>query len=75
MLRIEKGCLLALERERDNPDAVQKALADGGYMGKAFASPVQALMGAEVRMTKRNELHRFVVLPKRWGGKQYGSCY
>ena len=36
-----KGCLLALERGRDN-------------------------LGAEVEIAKRNELHRFAVLPKRW---------
>ena len=61
-----KGCLVALERDRDNLGAVQKDLADGGYTGKAFASSVQELMGAEVEIAKRNELHRFAVLPKRW---------
>ena len=61
-----KGCLLALERDKDNLGAVQKVLADGGYTGKAFASSVQALIGAEVEIAKRNELHRFAVLPKRW---------
>ena len=61
-----KGCLLALERDKDNLGAVQKVLADGGYTGKAFASSVQALIGAEVEVVKRNELHRFAVLPKRW---------
>ena len=61
-----KGCLLALERDKDNLGAVQKVLADGGYTGKAFASSVQELMGAEVEIAKRNELHRFAVLPKRW---------
>jgi len=61
-----KGGLLALERERDNLGAVQKVLADGGYTGKAFASSVQESIGAEVEIAKRNELHRFAVLPKRW---------
>ena len=61
-----KGCLLALERGRDNLGAVQKLLADGGYTGKAFASSVQELIGAEVEIAKRNGLHRFAVLPKRW---------
>ena len=61
-----KGCLLALKRELDNLGAVQKVLADGGYTGKAFASSVQELMGAEVEIAKRNELHRFAILPKRW---------
>ena len=61
-----KGCLPALERDKDNLGAVQKVLADGGYTGKAFALSVQALIGAEVEIAKRNELHRFAVLPKRW---------
>ena len=61
-----KGCLLALERGRDNLGAIQKILADGGYTGQAFASSVQELMGAEVEIVKRNELHRLAVLPKRW---------
>ena len=61
-----KGCLPALERDKDNLGAVQKVLADGGLHGKAFASSVQALIGAEVKIAKRNELHRFAVLPKRW---------
>ena len=61
-----KDCLVALERKRDNLGAVQKVLADGGYTGKAFALSVQELMGAEVEIAKRNELHRFAVLPKRW---------
>ena len=55
-----------MERDKDNLGAVQKVLADGGYTGKAFASSVQELMGAEVEIVKRNELHRFAVLPKRW---------
>ena len=61
-----KGCLLALERGRDNLGAIQKILADGGYTGQAFASSVQELIGAEVEIAKRNELHRFAILPKRW---------
>ena len=57
---------MALERDRDNLGAVQKILADGGYTDKAFASSVQELINAEVKIAKRNELHRFAVLPKRW---------
>ena len=46
---------MALERDRDNLGTVQKVLADGGYTGKAFASSVQELIGAEVEIAKRNE--------------------
>ena len=57
---------MALERERNHLGAVQKFFADGGYTGGAFALSVQELMGAGVGIAKRNGLHRFVVLPKRW---------
>ena len=57
---------MALKRELDNLGTIQKILADGGYTGQAFASSVQELIGAEVEIVKRNELHRFAVLPKRW---------
>ena len=66
MLRIEKAACQPWNVGRNNLGVVQKVLADGGYMGKAFASSVQELIGAEVEIAKRNELHRFAVLPKRW---------
>jgi transposase len=35
--------------------------------GKTLLSPVKMIIeGAEVEVVKRNELHKFVVLPKRW---------
>ena len=69
-----KGCLLALERDKDNLGAIQKILADGGYTGKAFASSVQALIGAGVEIVKRNELHCFAVSPKQWVVERSFSC-
>ncbi|MHB9291168.1 putative IS5 family transposase ISCaa8 [Hollandina sp. SP2] len=41
-------------------------LWDGGYSGENFAGAVKVLIGAEGEVVKRNELHTFVVLPKRW---------
>ena len=43
-----------------------KVLVDGGYKGENFANEVRNLIGAEVEVVKRNELHTFAVLPKRW---------
>jgi len=43
-----------------------KVLADGGYTGDNFAESIQDLIGADVEVVKRNELHKFAVLPKRW---------
>jgi len=36
------------------------------YTGENFANSVKALIGADVEVVKRNELHKFTVHPKRW---------
>jgi transposase len=41
-------------------------LVDGGYSGERFANQVKEICGAQVEVVKRNELHKFVVLPRRW---------
>ena len=41
-------------------------LVDGGYTGQPFAQRVKELIGASVQVAKRNELNKFVVIPKRW---------
>jgi transposase len=43
-----------------------KVLVDGGYTGEPFANKIKELINAEVEVVKRNELHTFKVLPKRW---------
>ena len=43
-----------------------KVLVDGGYTGEIFANTVKKLIGADVEVVKRNELHKFAILPKRW---------
>ncbi len=45
---------------------VRKAFVDGAYTGEDFAQDVRWLIGAEVEVVKRSELHNFVVMPKRW---------
>jgi transposase len=49
-----------------NLSKTAKVLCDGGYSGENFACAVRVLIGAEVEVVKRNELHTFAVLPKRW---------
>jgi transposase len=49
-----------------NLRSVQKYLVDGGYTGENFATQIKNLVGAEVEVAKRNELHTFAVIPKRW---------
>ena len=41
-------------------------LVDGNYTGAQFAEDIFELLGATVMVAKRSELHRFVVIPKRW---------
>ena len=45
---------------------VVKVVVDSGYSGERFAQRVDAILGAAVEVAKRNELHKFVVIPKRW---------
>ena len=45
---------------------LEKILFDGAYTGDEFAAKIKALVGADVEVVKRSELHTFVVIPKRW---------
>lgn len=44
---------------------IQAVIADGGYTGQLIEWTKQ-MFGWRMEIVKRNELHRFVVLPKRW---------
>jgi len=61
-----KGALEMLGKYAPKLAKVVKVLCDGGYTGENFARGVMALLNAEVEIAKRNELHKFAVLPKRW---------
>jgi len=60
------GALEAIMLNKDNLSCVQKFLVDGSYTGEAFAKAVKELCNADVEVVKRDELHKFVVLPQRW---------
>lgn len=47
-------------------DNIVNVLVDGGYTGQPFASGIKDILGASVEVAKRNELHTFAVIPKRW---------
>jgi transposase len=56
-----------------NLQEVKKLVAGGGYTGGNFARAVKDLRAAEAGVVKRNELHTFAVLPKRWvAGRRFG---
>jgi transposase len=60
------GAIQMITLNLDNLSCVKKFLVDGGYSGENFANTVKEICGAEVQVVKRNELHKFVVLPRRW---------
>ena len=60
------GAIEAFERCEEALQSVESVLADGGYSGDVFADEVLSWLGATVQIAKRNELHIFEVMPKRW---------
>ena len=60
--------MLAFEQNKDELTEVKSILCDGGYSGKPFADNVKAVLGEDVtvQVVKRNELHTFSLIPKRW---------
>ena len=60
------GALEMLKEHAPKLASILKILCDAGYTGENFANAVMAIIGAEVEIAKRSELHKFVVIPKRW---------
>ena len=60
------GAILISKKHKENLSLVEKMLVDGGYSGEKFAKEIKTILKAEVEVVKRNELHTFKVLPKRW---------
>ena len=50
----------------DNLSLIKKVLVDGGYTGQNFADEIKRISKDEFEVLKRNELHTFSVIPKRW---------
>lgn len=59
------GGRLVLEKLGTRFRRLKRIWADGAYAG-AFVAWARSTFGRIVEVVKRNELHRFVVLPKRW---------
>ena len=60
------GALEMFSLHKDMLSDVENILVDGGYSGKPFVNGVKNLLHCEVEVAKRNELHTFKVIPKRW---------
>jgi putative transposase len=59
------GAPSVIENMKENWLRVIKIFADGGYAGKLI-DKVKVLFKIELEIIKRNELHVFKILPKRW---------
>lgn len=60
------GAILMTQQSKENLSEVEKMLVDGSYSGENFARTIKKAVGATVEVVKRNELHTFKVIPKRW---------
>ena len=60
------GAIAMFQNHTTSLSNVENVLVDGGYTGEPFSTSVKEILGASVEVVKRNELHAFVVLPKRW---------
>jgi transposase len=60
------GALEAFTLHQESLSDVKNVLADAGYTGENFANAVKGMLGCPVEIAKRNELHTFAVIPKRW---------
>lgn len=60
------GAIEAFSLNKSFLSEVKNVLADGGYSGEQFSTSVQQILGCKVEIAKRNELHTFKVIPKRW---------
>lgn len=60
------GAKEMIERNKKSLCGVVNVMCDAGYAGKPFADAVMETIGADVEIVRRDQLHEFVVLPKRW---------
>ena len=61
-----KGAIEAFGLYSQSLSEVENVLVDGGYTGENFANAVRDMLGCQVTVAKRSELHTFKIIPKRW---------
>ena len=61
-----EGAVAMISGAKGNLEDVKNVLVDGGYSGENFSLKINEIIGATVEVAKRSELHKFVVIPKRW---------
>jgi len=66
-LQDRDGARLVLDRRtRRLFPFIERIFADAGYQGAKMTTVVAKTGSWRLEIVKRNELHRFVILPKRW---------
>ena len=60
------GAVELLRRSRRQFPFIERIFADGGYQGPKMAAAVAGTGAWKLQIVKRTDLHRFVVLPRRW---------
>ena len=62
------GATTLLRQHAKRLSRVKNVMVDGGYRGEPFANSVKSILGETVttEVAKRDELHTFKVIPKRW---------
>jgi len=61
-----EGAIEMMSNAKEHLIDVKNVLVDGCYSGEKFFLKIKELIGATVEVAKRSELHKFVVIPKRW---------
>ena len=60
------GVIKMAKKDKRILSKVQNMLVDGGYTGDKFANTIKVILGCTVEAIKRNEMHTFKVIHKRW---------
>ena len=60
------GSRALLARARRRFPFIERIFADAGYRGPKMAGVIAATGCWKIEIVKRSDLHRFVVVPKRW---------
>lgn len=60
------GAGAVLREARRRFPFIERIYADGGYQGPRMAGTIARTGPWKLEIVKRSDLHRFVVLPKRW---------
>ena len=55
-----------LRRIRRRFPFIERIFADAGYQGPKMAKTIASTGAWQIEIVKRTDLHRFIVLPKRW---------